>query len=90
MDKFEFISQIVSTLLLAASAIYGIAVSFKKKSILFAQIIASGVACLALGNIFTLMLRITAPEEIKIRPQLFGQLPEDFLLLCCMVFAPVL
>lgn len=65
MDKFEFISQIVSTLLLAASAIYGIAVSFKKKSILFAQIIASGVACLALGNIFTLMLRITAPEEIK-------------------------
>ena len=65
MDKFEFISQTVSTLLLVASAIYGIAVSFKKKSILFVQIIASGVACLALGNIFTLMLRITAPEEIK-------------------------
>ena len=42
-----------------------ILVSFKKKGVLFVQIIVSGVACLALGNIFTLTLWITAPEEIK-------------------------
>lgn len=65
METFEFISQCIVTFLLAASAIYGIAVSFKKKGVLFVQIIVSGVACLALGNIFTLTLQITAPQEVK-------------------------
>ncbi|MBR5774038.1 MAG: hypothetical protein IKY44_04215, partial [Clostridia bacterium] len=65
MEMFEFISQCIVAFLLAASAIYGIAVSFKKKGVLFVQIIVSGVACLALGNIFTLMLQITAPQEVK-------------------------
>ena len=65
METFEFISQCIVTVLLAASVIYGIAVSFKKKGVLFVQIIVSGVACLTLGNIFTLTLQITAPEEVK-------------------------
>lgn len=64
MQTFEFISQLILTLFLTTSAIYGVTVSFKKKGVLFVQIIVSGVACLALGNIFTLMLRITAPKEI--------------------------
>lgn len=64
MQTFDFISQLILSLLLTASAIYGVTVSFKKKGVLFVQIIVSGVACLALGNIFTLILQVTAPEEI--------------------------
>ena len=64
MEKIELISEIVKTLLFAMAAIWGIAISFKKRSALFLQIVACGLACMALGNVFTFVLQITAPQDI--------------------------
>ena len=63
METFELISEIVKTLLFASAAIWGITVSFKKRGALFLQIVAFGLGCMALGNIFVFALNITAPES---------------------------
>ena len=63
MEKFELISEIIKALLFAATAIWGMSVSFGKKGALFLQIVACGMGCMALGNIFVFALNVTAPEE---------------------------
>jgi hypothetical protein len=68
--NFELISEIVKTLLFAVSAIWGMAVSFKKRGALFLQIVACGLCCMALGSIFVFSLNITAPEALH--EQLLG------------------
>ena len=64
MEALILISEIVKALLFAASAIWGITVSFKKRGALFLQIIACALGCMALGNIFVFSLYITAPEAV--------------------------
>lgn len=65
MEKFELISEIIKAVFFAAAAIWGITVSFKKRGALFLQIIAFGLGCMALGNIFVFALYITAPDAIR-------------------------
>ena len=63
METLQFISELVMTLLFLAAAIWGAVISFGKRSALFLQIVACGLGCMALGNVFVFALQITAVEE---------------------------
>jgi hypothetical protein len=64
MGTFQFVSELIMTLLFLAAAIWGAVISFGKRSALFLQIVACGLGCMALGNVFSFVLQLTAPEEI--------------------------
>ena len=64
MEKFQLISESIMTLLFLIAAVWGAAISFGKKSALFLQIVACGLGCMALGNVFAFALQLTAPEEV--------------------------
>ena len=63
MENLQFISELVMTLLFLAAGIWGAVISFGKRSALFLQIVACGLGCMALGNVFALSLQLTAGEE---------------------------
>ena len=63
METLQFISELAMTLLFLTAAIWGAAISFGKRSALFLQIVACGLGCMALGNVFALSLQLTAGEE---------------------------
>lgn len=64
METLKFISELSMTLLFLASAILGAVISFGKRSALFLQIVACGLGCMALGNVFSFVLQITAPQDV--------------------------
>ena len=64
METFQFISEMIMTLLFLVAAIWGAVISFGKKSALFLQIVACGLGCMALGNVFAFALQLTAPEDV--------------------------
>ena len=80
MGTFQFVSELIMTLLFLAAAIWGAVISFGKRSALFLQIVACGLGCMALGNVFSFVLQLTAPEEIlrelkSERPKMKSYLP---------------
>ena len=63
METLQFISELVMTLLFLAAAIWGAVISFGKRSALFLQIVACGLGCMALGNVFAFSLQLTSAGE---------------------------
>ena len=64
METFQFISELIMTILFLVAAVWGAAISFGKRSALFLQIVACGLGCMALGNVFAFVLQLTAPEVV--------------------------
>ncbi|MEG1619761.1 MAG: hypothetical protein RR335_09425 [Eubacterium sp.] len=62
MWDLSFVADIVFFIILLISSIYGIIKFFKKKAVLFMQIIVCAIICMALGQLFNIVYHLTAPE----------------------------
>lgn len=64
MEIFKFVAELIMTLLFLTAAVWGAVISFGKKSALFLQIVACGLGCMALGNVFTFAMQLTASADV--------------------------
>lgn len=60
MEIAALVADIVFLISLIASSIYGIIKHFKRKAVLFMQIITSAIICLTLGQLFIVVLKFTS------------------------------
>ena len=66
MEIFKFVAELIMTLLFLAAAIWGAVISFGKRSALFLQIVACGLGCMSLGNVFVFVMQFTAPTDVLV------------------------